>query len=76
MFINVKHLVVGWANNVFANACVVLLCQLVLKLFMCLFVQHDSSWRYVLNYWDVHRLHNGNMSRLRTCFLLLLPRYL
>ena len=40
--INVKHLVLGWANNVFAYACVALLCWIILKLFMCLFVQHDS----------------------------------
>ena len=42
-FINVKHLDVGWANSGFANTCVALLCWLVFKLFMCLFVQHDSS---------------------------------
>ena len=42
IFFYVKRLVIEWANSVFANACVALLCWLILKLFMCLFVQRDS----------------------------------
>lgn len=35
-FIDVKQLVVGWTNNMFANVCVALLCRLVLKLLQAL----------------------------------------
>jgi hypothetical protein len=36
---------------------------------MCLFVQHDSKWRHVSFWRDVHRLHVGDMSCLRICYL-------
>ena len=68
-FINMKHPMVGWANSMFANACINLLYWLFLRLFMCLFVQLDSRWRHVLICWDVHGLHNGDMSCSRACFL-------
>ena len=45
--IRVKQRVVGWASSVFANVCIALLCQFVLRLFMWLLVQHDSRWRHV-----------------------------
>lgn len=45
--IYVKHLVMERASNVFASACVALLCRLVRRLFMCLFVQQDMRWRHV-----------------------------
>lgn len=35
-FIDVKHLVLVWANSLIANACVDLLCKLFFTLFMCL----------------------------------------
>ena len=60
-FIRVKHQVAGWASNVFASACTTLLCWFILRLFMCLFVQHDNRWRHVSFCRDVHRLHVGNM---------------
>lgn len=41
-FFIVKHFVVVWANKMFGNACVALLCQSILKLFI---VQHNSRWR-------------------------------
>ena len=63
--IRVKQRVVGWASSVFASACIALLCWFVLRLFMCLLVQHDSRWRHVSFWWDVHRLHVGDMSCLR-----------
>ena len=43
--IRVKDRVVGCANSVFASVCIVLLCRYVFRLFMCLFMQHDSRWR-------------------------------
>ena len=42
-------------------------CVFALRLFMCLFVQHDSRWKHVSFWRDVHRLHVGDMSCLRTC---------
>jgi hypothetical protein len=44
-FIHVKHPMAGWANCMLGNAYVDLLYQLFLRLFMCLFVQHDSRWK-------------------------------
>lgn len=58
-FINVKHLVVGWARSVSTSMCATLLCLLVLKLFICLFVQHESRWRHVSLWRDVQRLLGG-----------------
>ena len=63
--IRVEQSVGGWASSVFASACTTLLCQFVLRLFMFLFVQHDSRWRHVSFWWDLHRLHVGDMSCLR-----------
>ena len=73
VFIREKKRVVGWASSVFAKACIALICHFVLRLFMFLLVQHDSSWscwRYVSFWWDVHRLHVGDMSCPRMCFFL------
>ena len=36
--------------------------SIFLRLFMCLLVQHDSRWRHVSFWRDVHRLHVGDMS--------------
>lgn len=65
MSISVKHLVVGISSNLLASRCIVLLCQSVLRLIMCLFVQHDRKWRHLSLCCDVHRLHKGDMSCLR-----------
>ena len=54
--IRVKQRTVGWASSVFTNACTTLLCRCVLRLFMCLLVQHDSRCRHVSFCWDMHRL--------------------
>ena len=35
------------------------------RLFMCLLMQHDSWWRHVSFWWEVHRLHVRVMSCLR-----------
>ena len=53
VFITVKQWVVGWACCVFDGACIALFCRS--RLFMCLFLQHDSRWRHVPFWWDVHR---------------------
>ena len=66
--IRVKQQVVGWASSVFATMHIALLCWFVLRLFMCLLLQCDSRWRHVLFWWDVNRLHVGDMSCLRICF--------
>ena len=63
--IMVKQRVVEWASSVFASVCIALLCQFVLRLFMCLLVQHDSRWMHVSFWWDMHKLHVGDMSCLR-----------
>ena len=52
----------------FASTCITLLCWFVLRLFMCLLVQHDSRWRHVSLWWDVCRLNVGDMSCSRMCF--------
>ena len=51
----------------FASVCTTLLYQFVLRLFMRLLVQHDNWWTYISFWWDVHRLHVGDMSCLRMC---------
>jgi hypothetical protein len=66
--IKVKQWVVGWTRSVFASACIALLRWFVLRFYMCLLMQHDSRWRNVSFWWDVQRLHVGNMS----CFINLL----
>jgi hypothetical protein len=65
VLITVKQQVVVCASNVFYGACIASLCQFVLKLFMCLLVRRDSKWRHVSFWWDMHRLHVGNMYCLR-----------
>lgn len=47
-FISVKHLVLGWASSVWAIMCNALVCRLVRRLLMCVFVQHESRCRHVL----------------------------
>ena len=59
-----KRKLVGWASSVITSAFIALLCWFVLKFFMCLLVQFDSRWRHVSFWWDVHRLHVGDMSCL------------
>jgi hypothetical protein len=49
--IMLKQRVVEWASSVFASVCIDLLCRFVLRLFMCLLVQHDSRWRHVSLWW-------------------------
>ena len=43
----VNQLIVGWCSCVYDNVCIATLCRFVLKLFMCLLLQHDSRWRHV-----------------------------
>lgn len=57
---NVNHLLVWCVRRVFANA---LLCQLVRRLLMCLFVQHDRRWRRLLFCFGGYRLHDGRIVR-------------
>ena len=73
VLVRVKHQVVGWASNVFACAFTALLCYFALKLFMCLFVHHDSGRRQVSFWGGVHRLHVGDMSYLRMCIFSVVP---
>ena len=56
-----KRRVMGWASNVFTSVCVALLCWFDLRLLVCVLVQHNSKWRHVSFWWDVQRLHVGNM---------------
>jgi hypothetical protein len=70
-FMSVKHHVMGWARIVFASVYIALLCLQVCRLFMCLFMQHDSMWMHVLFCWFIHRLHSGEISCLRICFFYL-----
>jgi hypothetical protein len=42
-FMRAKHLVIGCASKVFALACTALLSQLMWRLLMLLFMQHDSK---------------------------------
>lgn len=42
--ISVEHCVLGWANSILTSSCTALLCWLIRRLFMCLFLQHDR-WR-------------------------------
>ena len=37
---------------------------------------HDSNWRHVSYWWDVHRSHVGDMSCLRMCFFPVVYDYL
>jgi hypothetical protein len=69
-FTILKHLVVGWARRVLARARVALLCWLVHRLYMCLFVQHDGRCRQLLFCLRGYKLHNGEMSCLRMYFFL------
>ena len=46
-FIRMRQRIVGWASSVFVSACTTLLCQFVLRLFMCLLMQHGSKWMHV-----------------------------
>ena len=44
-FMSVKHLMVGCAGSVLANAWIASLRRLVWRLFMYLFVQHERRYR-------------------------------
>jgi len=68
-FMSVKHLVVGCAISVLAIAWTALLCLLVRRLFMCLFVQHERRCRQLSFCLSGHKLQSGEISCLRTCFL-------
>ena len=46
-FINLKHWIFRWANNVLVSAWIVLLWRFVLRLFICLFLQHECRCRHV-----------------------------
>ena len=72
---NVKHLVVDWARRLLANACTALLYLLVLRLFICSFVKHESRWRHVSFCCRKHKLHSGEMSWFRVCFFRKLLKY-
>ena len=69
VLIRVKQQVVVWASSVFASAWTTTLCWFVLRLFMCVLMQHDSRWRHVSFWWDVH--HVGDMAylSLRVCVI-------
>jgi len=44
------------------SACNALLYQLVrTRLFTCLFLQHASMWKHASFWWQMHRLHNGDL---------------
>lgn len=58
--ISAKHLVVKWTRRVLANVFTTLLCRLVRRLFICLFVQHDSRCRQSFCV-SGHRLHRGGV---------------
>ena len=73
MLIKVKQQNVGWASSVFVNVCIALLCRFVLRLSMWLVVLHDSRWRHVSFWWNVHRLHVGDMSCLWMSFFWVVP---
>jgi hypothetical protein len=74
VLIRVMHRILGWARSVFACVRVCcLLCRFVLRLFMCSFFQHDSRWRHVSFWRDVHELHVGDMSCLKMCSFTVVP---
>ena len=52
VLIRVKQWIVVWASSAFTGACIALLCMFVLRLFVYLLVQHDSTWRHVSILWD------------------------
>lgn len=54
----------GWSRRVLASEITTLLCQLVQRLFTCLFILHDSDWRRLSFYFCGHRLCDGDMSCL------------
>lgn len=70
--LNVKQCVFGCAMRVLANLrfCLVALCLLVHKLFICLFVQHESRCMHVLFSLRLQRLHNGEISCFSTWFFV------
>lgn len=69
MLRRVKHIVVKCARRVFANACTALLCLLLQRLSIYLFVQHGNKCRQLLFYFNVQRLHSGCKYGLNICFL-------
>ena len=73
--IKVKQWVVGCASHVFASACTALLYRFVFRLFICLVVDHDSRWRHVSFWWDVHRSYIRDISCLKRCSFCQFPKY-
>lgn len=70
VFMSVRHLVMGWANKVSACACTTtLLCILVLRLFICLFVKHERRWRQLSFRFNRHKSRSVEMSCLGCNFL-------
>lgn len=66
---SVKHHVARCALSVLTNVCVALLWRLVLRLFMCLFEQHDRRCKHVSFSLMLQRLHCGEVLCLSTCVL-------
>lgn len=46
-FMSVRNRVVGWGKRVLASVCIALQRLSILRLLMCLFVQHESRLRHV-----------------------------
>lgn len=81
VFMSVKHLLARCTNIVLVIPWdtilqYVLLCWLVHKLFMCLFVQQERRGRQLLVCLSGHKFQSGEIFCLRMCILLQLPRYL
>ena len=74
-FMSVKHLVVGCASSVLAIARTALLCQLMWRMFMCLFVQHERRCMQFLLCLSGHILQSVGIFCLRMCFLWSFSRY-
>ena len=62
-FINVKHLVVGWANSLLANAHVALLCWPLLD-YLCVYIGHSKTCgKGIYSFSNLHtKLHHIRLS--------------
>lgn len=58
----------GYVLKVLASAYIALICLLVIRSFMCLFVQHDCMCRHVSSSRRLQRLHGRDMSCLSALF--------